>query len=50
MAVDPEYRPEERRVIDARLAESLEQVKSGNRYGPFETHEAMVTFLHGEAR
>jgi hypothetical protein len=38
------------RFIDARLAVSLEQAKKGETYGPFETHEEMTTFLHGEAK
>jgi len=50
MVVDREYTPEQRRIIDARLAESLEQVKRGATYGPFETHEEMITFLHGELK
>jgi len=48
--VDREYTPAQRRVIDARLAVALEQVKRGETYGPFETHEEMITFLHGEAK
>jgi hypothetical protein len=28
----------------------LEQAKSGQTYGPFETHEELVTFLHGQAK
>ena len=47
--VDREYTPAQRRAIDARLAESLEQVASGELYGPFETHEEMTTFLHHKA-
>jgi hypothetical protein len=27
----------------------LEQAKRGETYGPFESHEEMVTFLHAEA-
>ena len=50
MIVDREYTPAQRRVIDARLAESLEQAKRGETYGPFETHEEMVTFLRNEAK
>ncbi|HMD83527.1 MAG TPA: AbrB/MazE/SpoVT family DNA-binding domain-containing protein [Terriglobia bacterium] len=50
LIVDREYSPEQRRIINARLAESLEQVKRGDTYGPFENHEAMITFLHGEAK
>ena len=50
LVVDREYTSAQRRVIDARLALSLEQVKRGQTYGPFETHEEMTTFLHGEAK
>jgi hypothetical protein len=50
LIIDREYTTTQRRVIDARLAASLEQVKKGETYGPFETHEEMTTFLHGEAR
>jgi AbrB family looped-hinge helix DNA binding protein len=49
LIVDREYTPAQRRVIDARLAESLEQARRGHTHGPFECHEEMVTFLHGEA-
>jgi len=41
-----EYTPAQRRAIDARLAESLEQARKGETFGPFETHEAMTAFLH----
>ena len=50
MIVDREYTPAQRRLVDARLAESLEQAKRGQTYGPFESHEEMITFLHGEAK
>jgi bifunctional DNA-binding transcriptional regulator/antitoxin component of YhaV-PrlF toxin-antitoxin module len=45
-----EYTPAQRRAIDARLAESLEQARSGETYGPFETHEEMTALLHSQAR
>lgn len=50
LIVDREYTPAQRRVIDARLAVSLEQAKRGETRGPFETHEEMITFLHREAK
>jgi AbrB family looped-hinge helix DNA binding protein len=50
LIVDREYTPAQRRVIDARLAVSLEQAKRGETHGPFETHEEMITFLHREAK
>src|SRR5712691_1904509 len=39
--------PEQRAVIDARLAEGLEDIKQGRVYGPFDSVEAMVQSLHG---
>ena len=47
--VDREYTPAQRRLIDARLAESLGQVKRGETTKTFETHQEMTAFLHGEA-
>ena len=41
-SADDEYTPEQRRTIDARLAESEDDLKHGRTYGPFETHEAMM--------
>jgi AbrB family looped-hinge helix DNA binding protein len=49
-AADREYTPMQRRALDARLAESLEQAKKGETYGPFETHQAMTHFLHRQVR
>ena len=49
-ATDDEYTPEQRRQLDAALAEGLEDVKKGRLHGPFETHEEMIAFLHGRAR
>jgi len=45
-----EYTPAQRRVIDARLAKSTEDIKKGRVHGPFETHEEMIEFLHGRAK
>jgi AbrB family looped-hinge helix DNA binding protein len=47
---DDEYTPEQRRIIDARLAESKEDFKKGRTFGPFETPEAMIAFLHGQVK
>jgi AbrB family looped-hinge helix DNA binding protein len=41
-----EYTPEQRRVIDAQLAEAAK----GPYYGPFETADAALRFLHVEIR
>ena len=45
-SADHEYTPEQRRVVDARLAKALGEVKAGRTYGPFETHEEMMGFLN----
>ena len=47
---DDEYSREQRRVIDARLAESTEDIRAGRLHGPFETHEEMVQFLHQQTK
>ncbi len=47
---DDEYTPEQRRIIDARLDKAMDQVKTGRTYGPFKTHDEMLTFLHGEVK
>jgi hypothetical protein len=47
---DYEYTPEQRRVIDARLAQSRDDFKNGRTYGPFETASAMIDFLHGQVK
>jgi len=49
-SADDEYTPEQRAIIDERLTESAADVKAGRLYGPFETHEAMIGFLHGEVK
>ena len=36
-AADDEYTPEQRRIIDARIAEGLEDFKKGRVHGPFAT-------------
>jgi len=43
---DDEYTPAQRRVIDARLAEA----RKGPYYGPFETADDAIRFLHKEIR
>jgi len=43
---DDEYTPAQRRVIDARLAEA----RKGPYYGPFETADDAIRFLHNEIR
>ncbi len=49
-AADDEYTPEQRRVVDAQLAEGLADIKAGRTIGPFETHQEMIEFLHGQVK
>lgn len=37
-----EYTPEQRRIIDARLAEGLADIKAGRIHGPFDTADEMI--------
>jgi len=48
-AVDDEYTPEQRRMVDAQLAEGLADVKAGRVRGPFSTHKEFIASLHKEA-
>jgi len=42
---DDEYTPAQRRLIDARLAQSDEDIKHGRVFGPFNTHKEFVAAL-----
>ena len=46
---DDEYTPAQRRVIDAQLAKSLEDLKKGRGFGPFDTAEEMITHMKASA-
>ena len=50
VTADDEYTPEQRRIIEAQLAEGLEDIKQGRTYGPFDTVEEAIKFLHKEIR
>ena len=39
---DDEYTPEQRRIIDARLARGLADIKAGRSRGPFNSAEEMI--------
>jgi len=39
---DDEYTPAQRRIVDARLAESEADYKAGRSYGPFNTADEMI--------
>lgn len=42
---DDEYTPEQRRIIDARLAKSDEDIEQGRVYGPFDTAAEMAASI-----
>ena len=42
---DDEYTPEQRRIIDARLAEGLADIKAGRTFGPFNTADEMIAHM-----
>ena len=39
---DDEYTPAQRKVIDARLAEGLADIKAGRTFGPFHSADEMI--------
>ena len=45
-SADDEYTPRQRRAGDRALAEGMDDIQKGHLHGPFETHEAMMKFLH----
>jgi hypothetical protein len=47
---DDEYTPEQRQIIDARLAESAEDLKRGRTFGPFNTAEEMIASIKARLR
>lgn len=47
---DQEYTPEQRRIVDAQLADGLADIKAGRVRGPFSGHEEFTASLHKEAR
>lgn len=47
---DGDYTPEQRRILDARLAESAQDLRQGRTYGPFESADATIKFLRKEIR
>ena len=47
---DDEYTPAQRRAIDRGIAQSLEELKQGRSYGPFDSHAAFVASLRSESK
>jgi bifunctional DNA-binding transcriptional regulator/antitoxin component of YhaV-PrlF toxin-antitoxin module len=42
---DDEYTPEQRRVIDAQLAEGLADIQAGRTFGPFDSADEMIAHM-----
>jgi bifunctional DNA-binding transcriptional regulator/antitoxin component of YhaV-PrlF toxin-antitoxin module len=49
-SADDEYTPAQRKIVDARLKLSLEDVKKGRTPGPFDTAAEMAAALNREIR
>jgi bifunctional DNA-binding transcriptional regulator/antitoxin component of YhaV-PrlF toxin-antitoxin module len=49
-SADDEYTPEQRRIVDAQLAEGLADIKAGRVYGPFDTHEELMKSLRSHSK
>ena len=47
---DDEYTPRQRRIIDARLAKSDEDLKKGRTFGPFNTAEEMIASMKDQLK
>ena len=47
---DNEYTPEQRKIIDAQLAEGLADIKAGRVSRAFEAHEEFIADLHKAAK
>ena len=44
-SADDEYTPEQRRIVDARLAEGLADIKAGRTFGPFDSADQMIAHM-----
>jgi bifunctional DNA-binding transcriptional regulator/antitoxin component of YhaV-PrlF toxin-antitoxin module len=49
-SADDEYTPEQRRIIDAQLAEGLADIKAGRTYGPFSTADEMIAHMKAQVK
>jgi bifunctional DNA-binding transcriptional regulator/antitoxin component of YhaV-PrlF toxin-antitoxin module len=45
-----DYTSEQRRIVDAQLAEGMADIEAGRVHGPFSTHKEFITSLHKEAK
>lgn len=49
-SADDEYTPEQRRIIDARLAKADDDIKNGRVFGPFNTAEEMAASIEAHIK
>jgi len=47
---DDEYTPAQRKIVDARLAEGLADIKAGWTYGPFKTAHEMIAHMKAQVK
>lgn len=47
---DDEYTPEQRRIIDAQLAEGLADIKAGRTLGPFDSAGEMIAHMKAQLK
>lgn len=47
---DDEYTPEQRRIVDAELAEGLADIKTARTAGPFDTAEEMISHMKSQLK
>jgi AbrB family looped-hinge helix DNA binding protein len=47
---DDEYTPAQRKIIDARLAEGLADIKAGRTLGPFNSADEMIAHMKAELK
>jgi AbrB family looped-hinge helix DNA binding protein len=47
---DDEYTPAQRKIVEARLAEGLADIKAGRTYGPFKTADEMIAHMKAQPK
>ena len=50
MTADDEYTPRQRRIVDARLAESAADIKEKRAFGPFDTARQAIASMKAQLR
>ena len=50
MMNNDEYTPRQRRIVDARLAEGLADIKAGRTHGPFDSADEMIAHMKAQTK